>query len=183
MTTRNKRGVDSEKVLVEFVREYPGLSQYEIARRLKWKMGHVDGTIRRLLASKKVIIKVLERNGRKLNLIYPRDEEKPMNVVEVPMDLLKVGNPLWDREAFIYALDSSTIGISGHPIEDWNRESCFSSKIRVRRGKDGKILLKIPEKIVKFYNLERKHFMVGINGDNILVSISGDIVETKKYPS
>jgi hypothetical protein len=183
MKTRNKRGVDSEKVLLEFIREYPGLSQYEIARRLKWEMGHVDGTIRRLLASKKAIIKVVERNGRKLNLIYPRDEEKPVNVVEVPMNLLKVGNPLWDREAFIYALDSSTIGISGHPIGDWKRVSCFSSQIPMRRGEDGKILLTIPERIVKFYNLERKHFMVGINGNNILVSISGDIVETKKYPS
>lgn len=183
MTTRNKRGADSERVLLEFISECPGLSQYEIARRLKWEMGHVDGAIRRLLASKKVIIKVIERSGRKLNLIYPRDKEKPVNLVEVPMSLLKVGNPLWDREAFVYALDSSTIGISGHPIEDWNRVSCFSSHTQVRRGEDGKILLTIPDKIVKFYDLERKHYMVGINGNNILVSISGDIVETKKYPS
>jgi hypothetical protein len=31
--------------------------------------------------------------------------------------------------------------------------------------------------------MQRKHRIVSINGNNILVTISGDIVEEKKYPS
>lgn len=183
---KTMKGRKSEQTLLEIIRNYPGLSQYELAKKTKWKMGHVDGTIRRLLNSNEVFIAVVDRNGRKVNLVYPKDQ-KPSDIIEIPNSFLKRGNPSWHEKAFIYALDNSTIGISGRELPEWNEISCFSSEIPIEtaraRSVGEKITIRIPENFVRFYNLEKKHRVVSINGNNILVTISGDILEIKRYPS
>jgi len=175
------RGERSEGLLLSIIRNYPGLSLYELSRKAKWTIGRVDGTVRRLLNSNEVFEKVVERNGRRVNLVYPIDQ-KPSNIVEVPSDLLRAHNPLWSDEAFIYALDNTTIGISGEELSNWEEISCFSSRIPIEHA-NGKTSLVIPEKFMKFYHLEEKHRTISVSGNNILVTVSGDIVETKKYPS
>jgi len=45
------------------------------------------------------------------------------------------------------------------------------------------MVFQIPEKFWRFYNLERKHRVVSVNGNNLLVTVSGDIGEEKRYPS
>jgi predicted transcriptional regulator len=62
--TRNKRGLESDKLLFETIKDYPGLSQYELAKKLEWESGRVDGAIRRLLNENLILIKSIERNGR-----------------------------------------------------------------------------------------------------------------------
>jgi hypothetical protein len=178
---RNKRGKESDEMLLEVIEKYPGLSQYELARKLKWPSGRIDGSIRRLLNANEILIRVLERNGRLVNLVYPKDQ-KPSNVVEVPIGLLHAGNPIWSESAFVYALDNSTIGISGTEMPEWEEISCFLEEVPIRKEK-GKIVVRIPGKMVKFYNMERKHSVVSVNGNTILVTISGDIIEEKKYPA
>lgn len=178
---RNRRGKESDEILLEAIKKYPGLSQYELGKKLRWPSGHVDGSIRRLLKANEIFIRVLERNGRHVNLIYPKDQ-KPSNIIEVPIDLLRTGNPIWNESAFVYALDSSTIGISGEQMTEWEEISCFSEKISIRKGAETAVL-QIPEKIVRFYNMERRHRVVSVNGNTILVTVSGEIVEEKKYPS
>jgi len=176
---RNKRGEESDKILLGTIRENPGLSMYELAKKLKWKTGRVDGTVRRLLNANKVFIRILERNGRRVNLVYPK-EYKPSNRIEVPVELL--GNPAWSERAFIYALDSSTIGISSHEVPEWKEEAGFMEEIPIKKS-EGKVVLQVPEKFRRFYGLERKHRVVSVNGENILITVSGNIVEEKKYPS
>jgi hypothetical protein len=178
---RNQRGFRSDKTLLGVIKEQPGLSQYEIGKKLKWPSGHVDGGIRRLLNENKIFIRILERNGRRVNLVYPK-EQKPLNVIEVPAKLLLKGNPTWQDSAFVYALDSTTIGISGHEMPEWNEISCFIEKIPIQKGEE-KLVLEIPEKFRRFYDLERKHRVVSLNGNNILITVSGNIIEEKKYPS
>jgi hypothetical protein len=95
---------------------------------------------------------------------------------------LKVENQTWLDSAFVYALDSTTIGIAGHKILEWNENACFTEKTQIKNDKE-KIILQIPEKFSRFYNLERKHKVVSINGNTILITISGNIIEEKKYPS
>jgi hypothetical protein len=178
---RNRRGLQSDKILLEIIRGQLGLSQYEIGKKLKWPSGHVDGAIRRLINENKIFIRVLERNGRHVNLVYPK-ENKPSNVIEVPAKLLLKGNPTWQDSAFVYALDSTTIGISGREMPEWNEISCFIEKIPIQKGEE-KLVLEIPEQFRRFYDLERKHRVVSLNGNNILITVSGNIVEEKKYPS
>jgi len=55
-------------------------------------------------------------------------------------------------------------------------------EIPIRKDEE-KIVLQIPEKFSRFYNIERKHKAVSVNGNNILVTISGNIIDEKKYPS
>ena len=178
---RNKRGLESDDVLSSKIKEYPGLSQYELSKKLKWPIGRIDGSIRRLLNQKKIVIKILERNGRRVNLAYPKDE-KPSDTIEVPAKLLHADNPTWLDSAFVYALDSSTVGISGHEMPEWKEISCFLEKIPIEKDTE-KFVLKIPDNFKRFYDWERKHRVVSINGNNILITISGNIVEEKKYPS
>lgn len=179
---RNKRGKESDRILLEVIKDNPGLSQYELAMKLKWNSGHVDSAIRRLLGTNKIFLKVMERNGRKVNLTYPIDYEKPVDVVEVPVQMLEIGNPSWSEEAFIYALDSSTIGISGSSIEEWEEVSAFKSQISPRREGE-KMYFTIPESFVKFYNLDRKVYSTGVNGSNIFITVLGEVVRTKRYPA
>lgn len=177
----NRRGKESDKLMLEVIRNYPSVSQYELARKLKFSSGLVDGSIRRLLKQNEVFIQVLERNGRRVNLAYPK-EQKPSDVIEVSAGLLKTGNPLWDQNAFANALDSSTIGISGEEMPEWSEISCFQASLKIRKV-DGKLVLQIPEAFLRFYNMHRKHRVISVNGNNLLVTVSGDIVEEKKYPS
>jgi len=178
---RNIRGRESDEILFDIIDKYPGLSQYELGKKLRWNAGRVDGSIRRLLNANRIFIRVLERNGRRVNLVHAKDE-KPMNVIEVPAELLRKANPIWSEHAFVYALDNSTIGISGREMPEWEEISCFLQRIPIEET-DGKMVVQIPEKFWRFYNLERKHRVVSINGNNLLITVSGDIVEEKKYPS
>ena len=148
---------------------------------MKWKAGHVDGSIRRLLKADKIFVRVLIRNGRRVNLVYPKDQ-KPLNIIEVPTELLARANPVWNESAFVYALDSSTIGVSGCEVPEWKEISCFLEKIPIQEA-EGKMIFQIPESFWRFYNLERKHRVVSLNGNNLLITVSGDIIEEKKYPS
>lgn len=178
---RNVRGRESDEVLLDVIEKFPGLSQYELGKKLQWNAGRVDGSIRRLLNSGRVFVRVLERNGRRVNLVYAKGK-KPLNVIEVPAELLLKGNPMWSEFAFVYALDSSTIGISGREMPEWEEISCFFEKIPIREA-GGKMIVRVPDRFWRFYSLDRKHRVVSINGNNLLITVAGDIIQEKKYPS
>jgi hypothetical protein len=80
---------------------------------------------------------------------------KPSAIIEVPADLLHFENQMWLDCAFVYALDSATIGIAGHEMPEWNEIFCFIEKIPITKDKE-KIILQIPEKFSRFYNIDRK---------------------------
>ena len=130
--TRNKRGIQSDKLLLETVNSHPGLSQYELAKMLDWQSGRVDGAIRRLVNGNQILIKSTQRNGRLVNLVYLK-ENKPANVIEVPISLLKIGNRVWADSAFVYALDSTTIGVAGQEMPEWKEVACFTETIPTSR--------------------------------------------------
>jgi hypothetical protein len=179
-TRSNKRGNRIDQTLLKFVKLTPGLSQYELAKQLKTSSGCIDGAVRRLLKQRKIVMKVLERTGRKVNLIYPKNQ-KSMSVIEVPSSLLKMEMPVCD-EVFVYALDSSTIGISGKEEPDWNAVAGFQEKI-VLKTTAGKTIIELPERFLRFYDLKRRHRIVSFNEGRILITVSGDLIEEKPYPT
>lgn len=75
---RNKRGRESDEHLLEVIKNYSGLSQYELSKKIKWPSGRTDGAIRRLLNENCITIKNIERNGRLVNLIYPKDSKQAL---------------------------------------------------------------------------------------------------------
>lgn len=165
----------------------PGLSQYELAKRLGWQSGKVDGAARRLLNQGLITINRTEKNGRTTNQIHPKEtlypkDNKPPNTIEIPAKLLQLDNGKWAKGAFVYALDSSTIGIAGTEMREWQESAAFTGEILLRREKD-KMVFEIPEKFSRFYQIGKKHTTASVNGNAILITISGNIVEEKKYPA
>ena len=100
----------------------------------------------------------------------------------MPANFLQTENQAWLDWAFVYALDSTTIGIAGQEMPEWKEASCFSEKIPITKDKEN-LILQIPDKMNRFYNIERKHKVTTINGNAVLITISGNIIEEKKYPS
>ncbi len=109
-------------------------------------------------------------------------DRKPSTFIEVPVNLLQYENGEWLDWAFVYALDSTTIGIAGQEMLESNEIACFTEKISLKKT-DEKVILQIPDKFNRFYNLERQHKAVSVNGNNILIIITGKLIEEKKYPS
>lgn len=179
MTINLRSGSASNEILLRTVRERPGLSMYELGREIGWNIGRVDGCVRRLLNAGKLRVAAVERNGRRTNLVFPKSKKDP-RLIEVPTSLL--GNPTFSHEAFSYALDSTTIGISGRVKRDWEEDASFMEKTSLKRSKR-KISLKLPERFLRFYRLDEKRKVVTVNGDVILVTVSGDLIQSKKYPS
>ena len=62
------------------------------------------------------------------------------------------------------------------------RLACFREKIPIQRTTE-KVTIQIPEKIKMFYDMEKKHVVASISGNNLLVTVSGSIIEEKKYPA
>ena len=70
-----RKGRKSEQALLEAVREAPGLSLYELAGVLKWTIGRVHGTAKRLLNSNQIYIEPVVRKGSRAHLVYPEKAE------------------------------------------------------------------------------------------------------------
>jgi len=160
--------------LSQLIEQEPGLSKYEIKKKLRWSMGKTDGAIRRLLASKKIFIRKIERDGRRVSLIFPIDM-MPTNIVTIPKTELEIENPIWTDKAFMYALDSETIGVTGEEYEKWD-DARFRNEISIKD--DGaEISFGFSRDFIEFYNLEEKHYSVSIVSNRVLISITGRIIE------
>ncbi len=179
--TRNRRSIQSDKLLIEVISKNPGLSQYELTKRLNWQIGKVDGAIRRLVNENQITIKSTQRNGRLVNLVYPK-ENQPQSFIAVPTNLLQFTDQNWQDCAFVYALDHVTIGIAGREMPEWAEIACFTETIPIKKV-DEMLVLELPVRFSRFYGLERHHRVVSVNGNAVLVTIAGSIVEEKKYPS
>jgi hypothetical protein len=107
---------------------------------------------------------------------------KATDSIEVPTKLLRVDSATWFNSAFVYCLGSSTIGVSGRAMPEWAEISCFAEEIPIKRDAK-KVVVQIPERIKRFYNFEQRHRVVSVNGNNLLITLSGNVVEDKKYPA
>lgn len=169
------RSRETNSELYQLIESEPGLSKYELKNELNWSMGKTDGSIRRLLESGQIIIKKIERDGRQVSLIYP-SSYRSTNVVKIPIMELEIHNPIWTNSAFMYALDSETIGVTGRRFRTWGDISRFMKEIPLRQD-DEYIVFEFPEEFRSFYQLDRKHRVVSINANNVIINTSGNIIE------
>ena len=179
--THMPRGRTTDAVIERIVRDSPGVSLYWLKRRTRWNIGKVDGSVRRLVNAGKLFLVSDERNGRRLTLVYP-SEFRPSTTVTVPSGVLQTSNPTWINKAHVYALDHHTIGIAGEPLQQWRKIARFTSKVRVKRDLNG-VHLTIPKKFEEFYHLKTHYFTKTVNANNILITVGGQLVQSKSYPS
>ena len=172
-----RKGIKVNDELYTLIELDPGLSKYELSKRTGWSMGKTDGAVTRLLAEGKVFIKELERDGRRVKLVYP-SHLKPSSTIIVPEPELRRDNPTLMGTAHFYALDSETLGISGAEFNEWERIARFKNVGPIKYI-DGQAVIELPDDFKGFYHLERKHFSVSLNANNILVTVTGRIVTSR----
>ena len=173
----NRRSPAVDRELLEMIKAAPGLSLYELHNRLKWSIGRVDGSKNRLLASKKIIVTEIDRNGRHVALVYPRSRNS-QNSVTIPKSFLRMSNPAWKHQAIFYALDNLSIGITGEQFLEWENAARFKEKVKPQSQK-GNIHLRIPQDFVKFYGLENKHITKSVADNRVLLTVDGNIVRER----
>lgn len=178
---RNSRSVPVDGMLLTTIKRAPGLSLYELRQIMKWSNGKVDGSLRRLLNERKIVINAIERNGRPVHLVYPK-HRLPYNIVEIPKSLLKLRNPTWKDAAFFYALDSLSFGVTGERFPEWERIASFKEKVALVNKKD-RLVVTIPKIFVSFYRLSEKRLTKSVADNNVLLTVNGSIIESKAYPA
>lgn len=175
---KQSRSLLTDNELRETIAGNPGLSLYEISRKLNWSIGRVDGSVKRLLDGKEAHIRLVERDGRRVNLVFPT-EATPSDDITVPVKILGRGTIVWGDSAIVYALDSETIGVSGGFNEKWERKASFRNRAPVViDGENLKITL--PDNVKSFYKLENKTVDIKVESSNVVIITSGKIVDKKK---
>jgi hypothetical protein len=163
------------------VNKSPGLSLYQLSRRTRWSLGKVDGAVSRLVNAKTLFVVVGEQNGRKQSQVFPA-EYRPTAKISVPIGLLQSSNPTWLDQAFVYALDNNTIGVTGESLSEWEKIAKFAAKIPITRIKEH-ITFTIPHEFISFYQLETRFFTKAVSANNVLISVGAPIQERRPYPS
>jgi AbrB family looped-hinge helix DNA binding protein len=144
-----------------------------IPKQIRTKLGLTVGAI----------FEVKEQDGMLvMNLLPLLEQGNPPNIIEVPANLLRFENGDWQKRAYVYALDSTTIGITGSQIPEWKEFACFTDTTPIKLQGE-LIVLQIPEKFSNFYKIERKHKATSVGSNRILITISGNLIEEKKYPA
>ncbi len=168
-----RRRITNGEIYALIERE-PGLSKYELGKELNWTPGKTDGAIKRLLKEERIFIKEIQREGKRVGLIYPA-HMRPDEDVSIPLEELEINNPIWMDTAFMYALNMYTIGVTGNLFDQWDDISLFTREISIRKDND-EIRFKFPEEFKRFYELNHKHYNISINGNKVLLIVSGNIV-------
>lgn len=175
---KQSRSALTDNALKDIVDSNPGLSLYELSRKLDWSIGRVDGSVKRLIETDDAHIRLVERSGRRVNLVFPSGSSSG-DVISVPAKPLEENSRAWGNSAIVYALDSDTIGVSSDFDENWERKASFRNRAPVTR--DGENLkIDLPDNVKNFYKLGNKHIDILIESSNIVLITSGKIVESKK---
>jgi len=168
-----KRSRITNDALFHEIEQEPGLSKYKLTKKLNWSMGKTDGAINRLLDSGRIFIKEIERDGRKVKLVYPKTMI-PNNNIRIPKSELEISNSLWSTEAHFFGLDSDTIGITGEEYAPW-KHSRYRQKAMVKDDGDD-ISISFPTEFQAFYNLPTKHFSISVNSNRVILTINGYLI-------
>jgi len=163
-----------EKKLLLLVKKSPGLSAYDLSLKIGKPPSTVHSAIKRMTRKGELVTKSILRKTGKITLLYPEGYSFPDNtLVEIPREVVHVRNPSW-LNAFIYALNSESIGISGEPVPEWESNCLWKEQAKVDRERK-ELLVKLPEKIANFYQVEKKEIMQVFLNNKTLLTIIGTV--------
>jgi hypothetical protein len=163
------KGELTDSIVLEEIVKKPGLTVSEIADRLALTNGKVDGSVNRLVLKGKASVKHCLRRGMLVKMVFPSEySAKAPEVVEIPKGM--VDDEVWQDSAIVYALSRSTIGISHKEIAEWDEEAFFKGRVSIEAS-DENIVLKLPDKFARFYQLENSDISLSTIGNCVLVSV------------
>lgn len=165
----HKKGQITDSIVLREIMEKPGMTVSEIAEKLHWSNGRTDGSINRLILTKKIAVKHYLQRGTLKKRAYPENyKATPKNVVDLPVKI--IDQKLWNKSAFVYALSRSTLGFAPKEIEEWNKKALFKDHISFQKNRDN-IHIKIPENLETFYQLENSDMSLSTIGSLALVTV------------
>lgn len=163
------KGELTDSIVLQEVKKRPGLTISEIANRLGWTNGRVDGSVNRLILKKKVRVKHFIRRGMLVKKVYPLDyPSRTPEVIEIPKEMINYS--VWKNSAFAYALSRSIIGISHKEIDEWNKKALFKESVSLEESGEN-IVVKLPEKFTEFYQLSNSDISLSTIGNCVLITV------------
>jgi len=175
------RGEMTDASVLKEVQERPGSSVHEIAERLNWTNGKVDGSVNRLVSQGKVKVRHSLRRGTLVKQVYPQEYvPKPHNLIEIPRNM--IDEDLWKKTVHVYALSRSTIALSPRRVEEWEKRAFRREQISVRKGADV-FKIEIPSFISEFYQLENSETSLSTTGDLALVTVESTALPVALPPT
>jgi len=164
-----KRGEKTDALVLREVELRPGSTVHDIAVRLDWTNGRVDGSVNRLISQGKVKVRHIFRKGTLVKEVYPKEHiPKPRDVVKIPRNM--IDDDMWNERVEVYALSRSTIGISPRRVEEWDKRAFRREQISIRKSAEA-LEIKLPSSISDFYQLDNSETSLSTTGDLALVTI------------
>ena len=175
------RGRKTDSTIFDIIKEKSGITVQEIANRLGWTNGKVDGSINRLAEQGKIRIQYFMQKKSFIKRVYPIEEkQRPFNVIEIPKE--DIERSLWGNDVLVYSLSRSSIGISPTKIDEWENRAFWKGSATIE-DEHGKIKLKLPDKLSDFYRLENSETSLATNEDFALITVEEAIVPVQTEPS
>jgi len=178
-----ERGRKTDAEVLAEVKKNPGLAVSEIATRLGWTNGRVDGSVNRLVSQKEVKVQHFIRRGGLIKKVYPSDyEATPSRVFEIPRELVR--DELWRRKVYVYAVSRSTIGLSPIHMKEWESRSPLKDETEVKITED-MLQIELPGSLAEFYQLENSETSLSVVGDSAIITVEATIIPVdvpSEYP-
>jgi len=173
---KRKMGEETDNQLLKAIKENPGWTPYYLAQELRWQVGRVDGSLRRLQKQGKVNVKQFLRHGRVVKKIYPSEyQPKHSSVFEIPMKMLDNPEAWLQKEVTIYALSRNSIGLSPDPIESWEHKAWRKFHVKAERMNNN-IQLNLPEEVAEFYGLLNSEVGLSTSRNEALLTVEATIM-------
>jgi DNA-binding Lrp family transcriptional regulator len=172
---RQKIARDLEKRLLVLIKDNPGMSVYDLSKRIKRDPSTIHSAVRRLVSEQLVTARTVLRKEGRLKRVYPQEFKfDDFCEVTLPKQVVHIGNPTW-QDAYIYQLNSQSIGIAGEPIPDWEVHAKPIVQ-KTEHMQDGSIKVRLPDKVCNFYDLSRKETLLAYINNKALLTITGSFV-------
>ena len=168
---RQRVAQNLEKTLLVLVTETPGMSAYELSRKIRRNPSTVHSAIRRLENKNKIVTKTIVRKEGIVKRVYPRDFAFPdSRIVAIPRRAIQIENPTW-QNAYVYPLNSESIGIAGEPVPEW--DAMTKPIIEKVRQREGELKVALPRSLYEFYRLDEKETMLAFVNNKAILTVTG----------
>lgn len=163
------RGENTDAIILDEIVRKPGSTVSEIAGRLDWTNGRVDGSVNRLESKNKVLIKHVLWRGMLVKRVYPAEcPEKPHNLIHISKEM--IDSDIWQDKAIVYMISRSTIGISSTEVQGWEKKALFKVHVFIKKD-DENVTMELPERFSNFYQLENSDISLSAIGNLVLVTV------------
>jgi len=161
-----------EKKLLVLIKDNPGMSVYDLSKRVRRDPSTIHSAVRRLISERLVVARTVLRKEGRLKRVYPQGFKfDDFCDITLPKQVVHIGNPAW-QDAYIYQLNSQSIGIAGEPVPDWEAHAEPVVQ-KTQHMQDGSIRIRLPDKICNFYDLSRKETLLAYINNKALLTITG----------